>query len=188
MRQLKNRQGEGNALLNLASISFAQGEPQKTVELSQQALTIFQEIKVPGQEVFATRMLSVGYAALGNDAKAVESAQAFLAFARKTQNPVWEKQALDLLGGLHRKFGRKEQAIAAYQQALAIHTPTEVAGGKSYSLYGLASIYRDLNQPVLLLATTSNRLTALRKFDAISKGCPQNYKPLFCKRLLILIA
>jgi CHAT domain-containing protein len=57
------------------------------------------------------------------------------------------KNSTQYLGGLHRKFGRKEQAIAAYQAALAIPTPTTVAGGESSSLYGLARTYRDLNQP-----------------------------------------
>jgi CHAT domain-containing protein/tetratricopeptide (TPR) repeat protein len=175
MRQLKNRQGEGNALLNLANLAA----PKQTVELAQQALTIFQEIKVPGQEVFATRMLSYGYAALENDAKAIESAQAFLTFARKTQNPAWEKSALNLLGQLHRKFGRKEQAIAAYQAALAIPTPTEVAGNQSYTLYGLASIYRDLNQPNVAITYYKQSINGIEEIRRNLQGLPPELQASF---------
>ncbi len=57
-------------------------------------------------------VLSRGYGELGNDSKAMEAVQTSLAFARKVQNPALEKTALNLLGDLHRLFGRKQDAIA----------------------------------------------------------------------------
>lgn len=76
-------------------------------------------------------MLSVGYGELENDASAMQEAQTYLAFARQTKNSVWEKQALSLIGSLHRKFKRPSQAITAYQQALAISDNNQVTGADS---------------------------------------------------------
>ncbi|HEY9831059.1 MAG TPA: CHAT domain-containing protein [Stenomitos sp.] len=179
MQQLKNRQGEGVALLNVASTYFAQGEPQRTVEFAQQALAIFQEIKVPRLEAFATRMLSIGYGELGNDAKAMESAQTFLDFTRKTQNPVWEKQVLTLIGSLHRKFGRKEQAIATYQQALAITTDNQVSGADANIYAGLARIYRDLNQSNVAIAHYKQSVNQIEEVRRGIQGLPPQLQQSF---------
>ncbi|MDF5727869.1 MAG: CHAT domain-containing protein [Rhizonema sp. PD38] len=134
-------------MVDQADTYFRQGTPQKTVELAQQALVIFQEIKEPRLQAFAYRELSVGYGELGNDAQAMAEAQNFLTFARKTKNSLWEKNALNLIGDLHKKFGRKQQAIIAYQQALFITTDNQVTGNNAGTYAGLANIYQSLNQP-----------------------------------------
>ncbi|GAA6623530.1 tetratricopeptide repeat protein [Scytonema sp. NUACC26] len=92
-------------------------------------------------------MLSIAYTNLGNDQKAMESAKTTLAFARQVKNSAWEKSALALIGHIHRKFGRKEQAIVTYQQALAIQTDNQVKGADAGIYAGLAQVYQDLNQP-----------------------------------------
>ncbi|MFE1744529.1 CHAT domain-containing protein [Coleofasciculus sp. H7-2] len=184
MRQLKNRQGEGVALLNIASTYFVRREPQKTVEFAQQALAIFQEIKVPGLEAFANKMLSTGYGELGNDATAMETAQTFLDFTRKTQNSIWEKQALTLIGSLHRKFGRKEQAIAAYQQALAITTDNQVTGGDAYIYAGLARIYRDLNQPNIAIGYYKQSVNKIEEVRRNIQGLPPELQKSFLEAIV----
>ncbi|MEW5859866.1 MAG: tetratricopeptide repeat protein [Cyanobacteriota bacterium] len=171
-QQFNNRYNEGIALLNLGYISFAQGNPQETVEFSQKALTIFQDIKEPRLEAFTHRMLSFGYGELGNDAKAMEAAQNFLTFARKTQNSVWKKMALSLLGGLHSKFGRKEQAIAAYQQAQAI-------GDDAYIYAGLARIYRDLNQPNVAIGYYKQSVNKIEEVRRNIQGLPTELQKSF---------
>ena len=143
VKQQKNLWYEGSFLLDMAYTYFVQGEPQKTVEFAQQALAIAQELQDPFLATWANINLSIGYGNLGNDQKAMETAQTFLAFTRKVQNPIWEKIALRVIGGLHYRFGRKEESIQAFQQALAIQVPYKDAE----ILAGLARTYRDLNQP-----------------------------------------
>ena len=139
---MKNRRGEGIALLSLANTHFAQGEPQKTVELSQQALTIFQEIKVPQLQAFAHRMLSLGYGELGNDVNAMKSAQSFLEFARKVENPVFEKECAESFRILSIAIlAEIQEAIKAYQQALAIQTPEKTTGNEWGIYAGLGRVY-----------------------------------------------
>ncbi|MBR8839733.1 MAG: CHAT domain-containing protein, partial [Stigonema ocellatum SAG 48.90 = DSM 106950] len=178
-QQLKNRYSEGLALFAQAYIYFAQGEPQKTVELSKLALTIFQEIKVPRLQAFAHRMLSIGYGELGNDAQAMAEAQNFLTFAQKTQNSLWSKSALSLLGGLHQKFGRKEQAIATYQQALAITTDNQIPGADAYILAGLARIYQDLNQPNIAIKYYKDSVNQIEEVRRGIQGLPPELQKSF---------
>jgi len=175
-QQLKNRQNEGIALFAQGYTYFAQGEPQKTVELSQKALNIFQEIKVPRLEAFATTSLSVGYGELGDDVKAMSAAQSFLTFTRKTQNSVWEKSALFLLASLHSKFGRKDQAIATYLQAIAIKTEPDT---DAYNYAGLARIYRDLNQPSVAIKYYKESINRIQQFRHNIEGLPPELQNSF---------
>ncbi|MDF5728730.1 MAG: tetratricopeptide repeat protein [Rhizonema sp. PD38] len=177
-QQLKNRQSEGIALFAQADTYFRQGEPQKTVELAQQAIMIFHEIKVPRLEAFAHRMLSIGYGELGNDAKAMAEAQTYLTFARKTQNLLWEKSALSLIAGLHQKFGRKEQAIVTYQQALAITTDHQIPGADAYILAGLARIYQ-LNQPNIAIKYYKDSVNKIEEVRHGIEGLPPELQKSF---------
>jgi len=178
-QQLKNRRGEGVILLAQANTYFAQGKPQETIALSQQALTIFRELKLPGLEAFANRMLSLGYGELGDDTSAMISAQAFLTFAQTVQNPVFEKDALTLLGSLNRKFGRKEQAIAAYQQALAIPRDDQVAGADSSIYGGLAKIYVDRKETGTAIAFYKQTINGIEQVRRHIEGLPPELQASF---------
>jgi CHAT domain-containing protein/uncharacterized protein HemY len=178
-QQLKNRRVEGAALLILSQIHFNQGEPQKTVEFGQQGLAIFREIKEPRLEAFAHGMLSIGYGELGNEQKAMESAQSFLGFAKKVQNPVWGKPALTRVGHIHRKFGRKEEAIKIYQQALAIPTDNQVAGADSYIYAGLARTYLELNQPNVAITYYKQSVNKIEEIRRGIEGLPPELQTSF---------
>ena len=178
-QQFNNPYNQGLALLNLADTSFAQGKPQEAVEFAQKSLTIFQEIKEPRLEAFTNRILSIGYGELGNDQKAMESAQGFLAFTRKVKNSVFEKQALSLIGSLHRKFGRKEQAIATYQEAQALVVNNQVTGGDAYIYAGLASIYRDLNQPNVAISYYKQSINGIEEIRRNIQGLPPELQSSF---------
>ncbi len=173
LEKLNNREDKGVVLLNLANISFAQGEPQKTVEFSQKALTLFQEVKSPRLEAFANQILSTGYGELGNDAKAMESAQNFLTFSRKVQNPVFEKSALTNIASLHRKFGRKDEAISTYNAALAI------AGDNAYIYAGLARVYQDKNDINQAINFYQKSIGGLEQVRANIQGLPPQLQTSF---------
>ena len=117
-------------------------------------------------------MLSVGYGELGNDAKAMEEAQNFLTFARKVKNPMLEKFALTNLGSLHRKFGRKQDAIIAYQQALAL-------GGNSRIYAGLAFTYRDLNQTNIAIGYYKQAINSIDQVRRNIEGLPPELQKSF---------
>ncbi|MBD2776392.1 CHAT domain-containing protein [Iningainema tapete] len=179
VKQFNNRQGEGTLLLALASNYFYQGEANKTIDSTTKALAIFTDIKEPRLEALAKLVLSAGYSESNNDAKAMESAQAFLDFARKNQNSVWEKLALSNIGSLHRKFGRTEQAIVAYQQALAIQTDNQVKGADAGIYAGLARVYQDLNQPNIAITYYKESVNRLEEIRRGIEGLPKELQNSF---------
>jgi CHAT domain-containing protein/tetratricopeptide (TPR) repeat protein len=139
---------EATAWNSLAYLSFVQGKPQQTIDLAQKGIQASQG-KFLVLDALTNLVLSTGYGELGNDAKAMEAAQVSLAISRKLQDPNQEKSTLALIGSLHRKFGRSDQAIAAYQSALAIGKTRDSYGvtNNNAGIYaGLAKIYTDRNQ------------------------------------------
>ena len=124
-------------------------------------------------------MLSIGYGELGNDANAMKSAQSFLEFARRVENPVFEKGALSLLGSLHYNFGRNQEAIKAYQQALAIQTPENVTGDKSGIYAGLGRVYRKLNQPSIAIGYYKQAVNGIEEFRRGIEGLPPELQKSF---------
>jgi CHAT domain-containing protein len=179
VKQFNNRQGEGTLLLALASNYFYQGETNKTIDSATKALAIFTDIKEPRLEALAKLILSAGYGESKDDAKAMESAQAFLNFARKNQNSVWEKLALSNIGSLHRKFGRTEQAIVAYQQALAIQTDNQVKGADAGIYAGLAQVYQNLNQPNVAITYYKESVNRLEQIRSGIEGLPKELQNSF---------
>ncbi|WP_235623148.1 tetratricopeptide repeat protein [Tolypothrix sp. PCC 7712] len=179
VKQFNNRQGEGTLLLALASNYFYQGETNKAIDSATKALVIFTDIKEPRLEALAKLILSAGYGESKDDAKAMESAQAFLDFARKNQNSVWEKLAFSNIGSLHRKFGRTEQAIVAYQQALAIKTDNQVKGADAGIYAGLGRVYQDLNQPNIAIANYKKSVNRLEEIRGGIEGLPKELQNSF---------
>jgi CHAT domain-containing protein/lipopolysaccharide biosynthesis regulator YciM len=176
-KQLNNRGGEGRALLNLAGVAFTQGDAPTTIEKSQQALTIFQDLKEPRLVAITQRTLSLGYGESGNEAKAMEATQAYLTFARTVQNPIWEKDALTLSGDLQRKFGKNQAAIVLYQQALAINTPN--AGGNNWGIYAGLARTTAPQQPNTAIAFYKQSINGLQEIRRNIEGLPPQLQQSF---------
>ncbi|MBD2539854.1 CHAT domain-containing protein, partial [Coleofasciculus sp. FACHB-SPT36] len=179
LRQLKNRFDESLVLLFIAQNYFAQGNPQKNIESAQEGLAIAGEIKEPQIQAFANILLSLGYGQLGNDKQAMEAAQTWLNFTRKVQNKVWGKQALTLVGHIHRKFRRQEEAIEVYQQALAIATDNQAPGADAFIYSGLARIYQDLNQSSVAITYYKQSINKIEEVRRSIEGLPQELQNSF---------
>ncbi|MCY6493851.1 CHAT domain-containing tetratricopeptide repeat protein [Leptolyngbya sp. GGD] len=178
-KQLNNRRGEGVALLILAQNAFNQGNPSTTIDQAQQAFSIFQAIKEPRLATFAQRVLATGYGELGNDAKAMEVAQASLTFARTTKNRLWEKQSLALIGSIHRKFGRHQQAIDAYEQALAIPSDNQITGANAFIYAGLARTRNALKQPTVAITHYKQAIENIQAVRRAIVGLPPELQRTF---------
>ncbi|MEC4818624.1 MAG: CHAT domain-containing protein, partial [Scytonema sp. PMC 1069.18] len=161
----QNPETESATQLLLASIYFNKGEPQKTIEFANQGLAVSQnqKMKMIELEMLGNTVLSTAYGELDNDQKAMEAAQAGLTIAKKSKNPYYEKYLMTLLGSIHQKFGRIQEAIQAYNQALAIKTQAKTVGENSGIYAGLARIYRDLNQPNVAIAYYKDAINSIEE-------------------------
>ena len=121
---------------------------------------------------------------MGNDVNAIKSAQSFLKFARKVKNPVFEKNALSLLGRLHYNFGRNQEAIKAYQQALAVQTPENVTGNKFGIYAGLGRVYHKLNQPNVAISSYKQAINSIEEIRSGIEGLPPELQNSFLNKVI----
>lgn len=180
-REIKNHDYEGMALSHLSFTYFAQGDSQKIIEYGQQALKIGQENKSNIAEFFGLLTLSHGYSNLGNNEKALEFAQASLVIARdpKFRTSNFQELALDILGTLYTKVGRKEQAIAAYRESLAIDN-------NSFSAkVGLARIYRELNMPTTSITYYKQAVSNIEQIRGKLPGLDRQLQESFLQALVV---
>lgn len=180
-REIKNHDYEGMALSHLSFTYFAQGDSQKIIEYGQQALKIGQENKSNIAEFFGLLTLSHGYSNLGNNEKALEFAQASLVIARdpKFRTSNFQELALDLLGTIYTKVGRKEQAIATYRELLAIDN-------NSFSAkVGLARIYRELNMPATSITYYKQAVSNIEQIRGKLPGLDRQLQESFLQALVV---
>jgi CHAT domain-containing protein len=118
-------------------------------------------------EITGNYVLSLGYGELNNEPKAMAAAQASLELARKSKNPSFEKQSLTFIGGLQRRFGKKQEAIQTYNQALAIKVQGKAVGADSGIYAGLGRAYADLNQTQLAIVSYKE---AINRIEEVRSG------------------
>jgi tetratricopeptide (TPR) repeat protein len=180
-RQIKNnfnRKLESTALSALGGAYWALKDYQKGIEYRQQALAIYRELRDRDSELSALHGIN-----LGNNEKALDFSQASLAIARDPKLGRRlvdaEQLSLDTLGSIYRKVGRKEQAIAAYRESLAIDN-----GGFTAQV-GLARAYRDLNMPITAIAYYKQAISSVEQIRGKILGLPQQLQESFLQALLI---
>jgi CHAT domain-containing protein/tetratricopeptide (TPR) repeat protein len=180
-REIKNHDYEGIALAHLSFTYFAQGDSKKIIEYGQQALKIGQENKSSMAEFFGLLTLSNGYSNLGNNEKALEFAQASLVIARdpKFRTSNFQELALDILGTLYTKVGRKEQAIAVYRESLAIDNNSFTAK------VGLARIYRELNMPATSITYYKQAVSNIEQIRGKLPGLDRQLQESFLQAIIV---
>lgn len=183
-REIKDYDYEGGALGNMSFAYYAQGNFKKTIELGQQALSVGRENKSPNAEFMGLVVLSIGHANLGNNEKALEFAQESLAIARDRNNRGrvalnGEWLALNIMGSIYRKVGRKEQAITAYREALTI----DESGFNAQ--VGLARIYRELNMPITAITYYKQAISNVEKIRGKIPGLYQQSQKSFIQAITV---
>ena len=138
LNKLKKREEE-SAIFVMQGLAFlGQGNFQKSQKSTDLGLAIAREIKSSRIEALALIVLSLCYSEERNSPKALELISQSREIAKALKNYDLEELALEVLAEIYRKAGRKELAIAAYQEALSIN-PTFSA------LAGLSRLYQESN-------------------------------------------
>ena len=166
-QKIKNPQRESISLFIIAYSYFGKDQPQKIIEYANQGLAILPKTKEITVEIMGNIVLGLGYGELKNEPKAMAAAQASLELARKSKNPSHEKEVLTFIGDLQRKFGKKQEAIQTYNQALAIKTQAKAVGADSGIYTGLGRVYADLKQPNVAI---THYKEAINRIEEVRSG------------------
>ncbi|MBD2221127.1 tetratricopeptide repeat protein [Calothrix sp. FACHB-1219] len=143
-QEIKDRQGEGWALRNLAIAYGSLGNYPKAIEYLQQVLAIARSIQDRQSEGAALGGLGNAYISLGDYPKAINYYQKWLAISRSIQDRQAEGHALVGLAIAYRSLGDYPKAIEYLQQSLALARSIQNRRSESYTLGNLGSAYLNL--------------------------------------------
>jgi CHAT domain-containing protein/lipopolysaccharide biosynthesis regulator YciM len=174
-RQIKDRQGEKDALESLGNAYFSlailgnqtssdspspliylssiQERLSKAIEYQQQSLAIARELKNPSDVEQSLADLSGTYGTLSgfsyilkDYSKVIDSQQKLLAIARELKYGILEGEALGSLGDVYYRLGEYNKAIDYHQQSLVIMREQNHPPGLESALSGLGRAYTALGE------------------------------------------
>jgi CHAT domain-containing protein len=139
------------------------GEPQKTLEYSQQHLALAQELKNPVNESLALLSLGQAHITLGKFRKGIALGQQGLEIARKVKNHGLESSALAVLAAYHNEVGEYQQALELGQASLAIAQALQNPRQAVEPLVVLSEVYKQLGEYSKMLEFAQQQLVATRQ-------------------------
>ncbi len=136
LQQLKKREEESASSVMQGLAYLGQGNIKQALNLAELGLDISQEIKSSRIEALALIVLSLAYSQNKDFPKALDLINQSREIAETIKNRDLEALALEVQGEIYRNAGQKQQAIAAYQEAISINN--------SFSaLAGVARLYQE---------------------------------------------
>ncbi|MBD2213053.1 CHAT domain-containing protein [Nostoc linckia FACHB-104] len=163
MREVKDRNGEGTALVNLGNTYDSLGDYPKAIDYYQQSLAILREIKDRQGEAAALVNLGNAYDSLGDYPKAIDYHQQSLAISREIKDRQGEAAALGNFGNIYLYLGDYPKAIDYHQQSLMIAREIKNRLGESQSLGSLGVVYNSLGDYPKVIDYYQQSLAILRE-------------------------
>jgi tetratricopeptide (TPR) repeat protein len=119
-QQLRRRGDECHALNVLGSVYRTLGQPDRAIELYQQALELVQTVKKATNQGAILRNMGNACLSMGDIHQAIKYYGRAWKIARKTRDPREECDALGKMGLAHAELDEPQQAINYYEQALVL--------------------------------------------------------------------
>lgn len=131
-RSLGDRHGEAEALRNLAVAASIGGEHERSIDLAEQALTVFSELGDRKMTAVSLNTIGVGHRMLNQYDEALDYYERTLAIDREIGNRAGVARTLSNVGNVHYDRGDFARALEVHRESLAIRRqigdPGEIAG------------------------------------------------------------
>ncbi|KAB8334894.1 tetratricopeptide repeat protein [Scytonema tolypothrichoides VB-61278] len=138
-RQLPDKRLEVVLLLNIGSVYLNLVENNKALEYQKLALSISREQKLTSQEADMLWGLGVTYSNMDDNQKALENFNLALSMFRSEKRPKDEAKTLKSIANIYaEQFDKRQEAIQAYKQALALQQNDPPSQASTYNSMGLA--------------------------------------------------
>lgn len=141
-----DRKAEADRLLDHANQLYLGNHYQEALQISEQALQIYREIKFQAGEGRAILHLGGTYESLGKYQKANEYYRQSLNIFKQIGDRKGEASSLRNLGSASENLGQYQEALKLYRSSLFMFKQIEDRKGEGYTLMGIGGIYFRLGQ------------------------------------------
>ncbi len=142
-RDLKDPDGETDALQGLATVYAVWVQKDKALKNYEEALAIARSLKNPKKEADALYHIGGGYQGRGQYGKALEFCEEALALYRQLKNPHGEEISLRIIGTVYHILGQYTKALEFKEKSLEISQRLKDSQGQGYALNDIANLYDD---------------------------------------------
>ena len=149
--QGQDRQLELAALNKMGEVYQATGQPQRALELIEQALALFQEVGDRTGEATTLNNMAAVYQTTGQPQRALELYEQALPLRREVGDRNGEAITLNNMGEVYRATGQSKRALELYEQALPLRQEVGDRNGEAMTLNNIAVVYLSTGQPKLAL-------------------------------------
>lgn len=155
--------------------SYSLGQLRESIEILQQALSLWTELK--NNDGIALAQLNLGYARsdMGDNDQAQKDYSEALAFFRGSGNKRGEALALTILGTIHSFNGDNQAALDTHQQAMSLFQTVGDLAGEGIVLNSIGKTYEDLNKLDTALDNYNKALAIFQQRGNIDFQSVTNY-------------
>lgn len=159
MRELSDRQGEAEALMQLGRCHHALRNYNRAIEFYQQALHLAQELSNRYGESAVLGNIGLVYYDLGNYSEAIQHYEQSLTIAQEIGANQEAAYALGNLGNVYENLGYYSKALELHQQNLALMQALHNRQGEGQALGNLGNVYEALGMYAQAIDLYEKRLT-----------------------------
>ena len=161
--QKQDQQLELLAINNIAAVYRAIGQPQRALELCQQALPLMREVGDRAGEATTLHNIALVYRAIGQPQRALELCQQALPLMREVGDRAGEATTLNNIALVYQAIGQPQRALELYQQALPLRREVGDRAGEATTLNNMGMVYRAIGQPQRALELCQQALPLRRE-------------------------
>src|SRR5579859_3039734 len=138
---------ELSALNNMAGVYHATGQPQRALELYEQALPLRHEGGDRAGEATTLNNMAGVYHAMGQPQRALELHKQALPLRHEVGDRAGEATTLNNMAMVYYATGQLQRALELYEQALPLIREVGDRAGEATTLNNMAMVYRATGQP-----------------------------------------
>jgi CHAT domain-containing protein/Tfp pilus assembly protein PilF len=145
-RRAGDRNGEAQALTDMAEIYLLLGEAQKTLEMLNEVLLIRRAVGNRKEEAITLINMGVVYLTRGEMQKALEKFNEALPISRTIGDRSGTADSLNLLGGVYWNLGELLKALDNFNEALQIRQAVGDRRAEATTLNNIGTVHSDMGE------------------------------------------
>jgi len=166
LKKLENVKGiERIDVLNKLSTEYLNHDPQKSIELASEALTLSEEYDETAKKANAIYCIADAYLVLGENDKSLDYFMQALSLYRQLELTEGIANSCDQVGRVYRYLGDYNSALDYHLEAYNLYKQLDNQEGIAFSLINAGVVYRNLDKKELALKNYDEALAIGESID-----------------------